>query len=74
VLRPDADPRKAYQDGRVEVLMEIVETMAIHLRTFNSEVWEYNNCRIKEIFVAEEASMEEDYKAMKERKEEEANF
>jgi len=46
VLRPDADPCKAYEDKRVEKLLQLVEDMAIHMKAFNNETWVYNNMRI----------------------------
>lgn len=33
VLRVDADPRKAYGDGRIEEILEMIEKLAEHLKT-----------------------------------------
>jgi len=34
VLRVDADPTKAYVDGRIEELLEIIEKVSMHLSTY----------------------------------------
>lgn len=34
VLRVDADPAKAYIDGRIESLLAIIEKVAMHLSTY----------------------------------------
>jgi hypothetical protein len=74
VLRPDANPQFAYEDGRIEKLFELVESMAIHLKTFNMDTWVYINHRIQEIFKKAEETMEAEYKATKARREEEGNY
>ena len=54
ILRPNADPRKAYIDGRVERFMALIDQMAESLKTHNEERWNtINNYTIK-IFVDEE--------------------
>lgn len=40
VLREDADPTKAYIDGRIEELLAIIEKVAMHLSTYQKETWD----------------------------------
>lgn len=39
VLRPEADPRKCYIDGRIESLLEDVERIGFHLTRNQEEKW-----------------------------------
>ena len=67
VLRPDADPREAYQDGRINDLFEIFEDMAVHLRSFNEARWKQINKAISEIFVAKNKTRMAEYEKAKEK-------
>ena len=40
VLRVDADPAKAYVDGRIEEFLKIIEQIAMHLKTNQKETWD----------------------------------
>jgi hypothetical protein len=40
VLRVDADPRKAYGDGRIQDILETIEKLAEHLKTEQEPSWE----------------------------------
>ena len=74
MLRPDADPRLSYEDGRVEKLMDLVEAMSHHMKAHNADTWLYLNGRILEIFKKREAKIVEEVKVYKEKKQEENNF
>lgn len=60
VLRVDADPTKAYVDGRIEELLNIIEKLAMHLKTQQKETWDQLIKYEVAIFVkAEQAEMAE---------------
>lgn len=39
VMRPGADPRKCYIDGRVEQLLEAISKIGAHLKVHNANMW-----------------------------------
>ena len=67
VLRHNADPHLAYEDGRIQELLDIIDLMAIHIRSYNEEDWKYLNTQTLKIFLADEdaikAELEERKKA-----------
>jgi len=52
VLRVDADPRKAYEDGRIEEILETIEKLSEHLKTEQEPSWERLVQSVVDIFVA----------------------
>ena len=39
VMRPGADPRKCYIDGRVERVLDCVQVIAANLKVHNEKMW-----------------------------------
>jgi hypothetical protein len=52
VLRVDADPRKAYEDGRIEEILETIDQLSEHLKNEEKDSWEKLVQSVVEIFVA----------------------
>jgi len=61
VLRVGADPTKAYVDGRIEELLEIIEKIAMHLKTYQKETWDQLLKYEVAIFVAKEKAEAAEY-------------
>lgn len=61
VLRIDADPAKAYVDGRIEELLDIIERIAMHLKTFTGETWDALIKYVVKIFIDKEAAEKAEY-------------
>lgn len=57
VLRPGADPRKSYIDGRIEKLLEKIERLGTHLRVHDETRWGMLAERTWEIFDAQEKDL-----------------
>ena len=49
-MRPGADPRKCYIDGRVETLIERIEKLGDNLKTHNADMWKMLEERTCDIF------------------------
>jgi len=62
VLRVDADPTKAYIDGRIEGFLDIIEKLAMHLKTHQKETWDQLLKYVVAIFVKVEKVAVEEYK------------
>ena len=54
VLRPGADPRLCYIDGRVERLLECISKIAANLKVHNKNMWDILETYTLEIFYAKE--------------------
>ena len=39
VLRPTADPRASYSDGRVDMILDTIQAVGLYLRTYEPEKW-----------------------------------
>jgi hypothetical protein len=50
VLRPDVQPHRSYEDGRVEKLLELIEVLGVHLTHFNEQKWVTLNDKTQAIF------------------------
>ena len=53
ILRYDADPKLAYQDGRVEKIMENIEHIGMNLKGHEKERWKGIKEKTLEIFLEE---------------------
>ena len=62
VLRADARPQLAYEDGRIEELLELISFMAIHLSKFQEQTWKQLNMYTLEIFKTEDEELNDLYK------------
>jgi len=54
VLRADADPCRAYIDGRIQDLLVVIEGMGAHLRMHQDAEWNHLNIMTQAIFAANE--------------------
>ena len=61
VLRVDADPRKAYEDGRIEEILETIEKLSEHLKTEQEPSWERLIQSVVDIFVAQEQGEKKEF-------------
>jgi deoxyribodipyrimidine photolyase-like uncharacterized protein len=61
VLRVNADPRLAYEDGRIEEILEVIEKLAEHLKTEQEPSWERLVQSVVEIFVAQETDEKKEF-------------
>ena len=66
MLRATADPRKAYEDGRVDAVLEVIRNVAVNLKNQESENWKRLNKFTQDIFIAEEEEIVERYKEWQE--------
>lgn len=57
----DADPAKAYVDGRIEEFLAIIEQIAMHLKTNQKETWDQLLKYELAIFVAKEKAEAAEY-------------
>lgn len=57
VLRPGADPRKCYIDGRVEKLLECIGKIGSHLKTHNEQMWHVLESHTLDIFYTQEKDL-----------------
>lgn len=57
VLRPGADPRKCYIDGRVEKLLESISLIGSHLKVHNEKMWKILQEHTLDIFYAQEKEL-----------------
>ena len=62
VLRADADPHKAYEDGRINDLFELIQFLAIHIRTFTEQRWKFINTATLDIFKHHDDALMKKYK------------
>lgn len=56
-MRPGADPRKCYIDGRVETLIERIEKLGDNLKTHNADMWKMLEERTCDIFYGQEKDL-----------------
>ena len=57
VLRYDANPMKAYEDGRIEAIMANIEEIAMNLKSHNEEPWNMLKRHVMDVFKMEEAEL-----------------
>ena len=57
VMRPGADPRKSYIDGRVEKLIAHIEALGVHITGHNGEMWKLLEEKICDIFYSQEKDL-----------------
>ena len=57
VMRPGADPRKCYIDGRVESLLECIGKIGAHLKVHNEKMWKILESHTTDIFYAQEKEL-----------------
>ncbi len=57
VMRPGADPRKSYIDGRVEALIANIETLGGHIKVHNEEMWKLLESHTCDIFYGQEKDL-----------------
>ena len=72
VLRADADPSKAYIDGRIGDLMNVIEGIDAHLRIHQAEAWHHLNSMTLAIFNAQEDDIKKKMESYKKMLEEQA--
>ena len=63
VLRPDVQPTRSYEDGRVEELLDLIEKLAVHLKNYNEPKWNMLNNLTQRIFEDTHKAKEEELKA-----------
>jgi len=56
-LRADADPTKAYIDGRVQNVLALIEMIGAHIRMHDSKAWNHLNVMTRAIFEDRESDM-----------------
>jgi len=54
VMRPGADPRKCYIDGRVEALLECISKIGANLKVYNEKMWKILESHTVDIFYDQE--------------------
>lgn len=70
VLRENANPHLAYEDGRIQVLIDIIETLADHIKSYQDETWKtLNDCTLR-IFQADEDGIKAQLEELEEKKKE----
>ena len=57
VMRPGADPRKCYIDGRVEALIEKINMIGANLKEHNADMWKYLETHTIDIFYSQEKDL-----------------
>lgn len=65
VLRPEVQPHKSYEDGRVEKLLDLIEELGVHLKGFNQSNWQLLNEYTYAIFEKTDSDRKEAYEAKK---------
>lgn len=54
VLRFNANPEKAYEDGRIQAIMTNLDDIAMNLKSHNEEVWLTLKRNVMDVFKQEE--------------------
>ena len=57
VMRADADPTRAYIDGRVQNVLALIEMIGAHIRMHDSKAWNHLNVMTRAIFEDRESDM-----------------
>ena len=57
VLRYNANPMKAYEDGRIQAIMGNIEDIALNLKMHNEQVWNNLKKHVMDVFKYEEKEL-----------------